>query len=162
FDAVTQRWAVLAYAVQIYCDFSGYSDMAIGCAQWFGFELPQNFNFPYLAGSVVDFWKRWHLSLSTWLRDYLYLPLGGTRRGTVRTHLNLMLTMTLCGLWHGASWNFIVWGFYHGLLLMGHRLYDHSLTGRAWADRIRRHVLFRSASVAGTFLLVAVGWVIFR
>ena len=113
----THRWAVLAYAVQIYCDFSGYSDMAIGCAKWFGFELPLNFNFPYLATSIADFWRRWHISLSTWLRDYLYFPLGGSRRGTTRTYFNLLVTMTLCGLWHGASWNYVLWGFYNGVLL---------------------------------------------
>src|SRR5262249_25006052 len=137
YDAVTHRWAILAYAAQIYCDFSGYSDMALGCAKWFGFELPRNFNFPYLASSIADFWKRWHMSLSTWMRDYLYIPLGGSRRGNVRTYVNLVVTMTLCGLWHGASWNYLTWGFYNGLLLAGHRLYDRALTGRTWADRLR-------------------------
>jgi alginate O-acetyltransferase complex protein AlgI len=162
FDAVSQRWAVLAYAGQIYCDFSGYSDIAIGCAKWFGFELPQNFNFPYLASSIADFWKRWHISLSTWMRDYLYIPLGGSRRGSVRTYLNLVVTLTLCGLWHGASWNYVLWGFYNGVLLALHRLYDRCLTGRPWADRIRQHLAFRVAAVAGTFLLVAIGLVMVR
>jgi alginate O-acetyltransferase complex protein AlgI len=162
YDAVTHRWAVLAYAAQIYCDFSGYSDIAIGCAKWFGFELPRNFNFPYLAGSIADFWRRWHLSLSAWLRDYLYIPLGGSRRGAVRTYVNLLLTLTLCGLWHGASWNYVLWGFYNGVLLAGHRLYDRALTGRPWADGLRRQPAFRLASVLGTFLLVASGLVLVR
>jgi alginate O-acetyltransferase complex protein AlgI len=162
FDAVSQRWAVLAYAGQIYCDFSGYSDIAIGCAKWFGFELPQNFNFPYLAGSIADFWKRWHISLSTWMRDYLYIPLGGSRRGSVRTYVNLVVTLTLCGLWHGASWNYVLWGFYNGALLALHRLYDRCLAGRPWAGRVRGHPAFRAAAVAVTFLLVAIGLVMVR
>ena len=162
FDPVSQRWAVLAYAGQIYCDFSGYSDIAIGCGKWFGFELPRNFNFPYLADSIAEFWKRWHISLSTWLRDYLYIPLGGSRRGTVRTYVNLVATLTLCGLWHGASWNYVLWGFYNGVLLAGHRLYDRLLTGRAWADRIRGNLVFRALAVPVTFLLVAVGLIMVR
>jgi alginate O-acetyltransferase complex protein AlgI len=162
YDAATHRWAVLAYAAQIYCDFSGYSDIAIGCAKWFGFELPINFNLPYLAGSITDFWKRWHISLSTWMRDYLYIPLGGNRRGTVRTYFNLLLTMTLCGLWHGASWNYVMWGFYNGVLLAGHRVADRALTGRARADRVRRSLPYRALAVGVTFLLVAVGLVMVR
>ncbi len=162
FDAVTHRWAILAYAAQIYCDFSGYSDMAIGCAKWFGFELPRNFDFPYLSASVAEFWKRWHVSLSTWMRDYCYVPLGGNRKGTVRTYVNLLLTMTLCGLWHGASWNYVLWGFYNGVLLAGHRLYDRALTGRPWADALRRAAWFRLLAVLGTFVLVAAGLVLVR
>jgi alginate O-acetyltransferase complex protein AlgI len=162
YDAVTLRWAVLAYAGQIYCDFSGYSDIAIGCASWFGFELPHNFNFPYLAGSISEFWKRWHISLSTWMRDYLYIPLGGSRCGKVRTYLNLLLTMTLCGLWHGASWNYILWGFYNGVLLLLHRLYDRVLTGWTWTDRLRAGALYRALAVPATFLLVAFGLVLVR
>src|SRR5207244_1837347 len=138
YDPITHNWAVLAYAAQIYCDFSGYSDLAIGCAKWFGFELPQNFNFPYLAASITEFWKRWHISLSTWMRDYLYIPLGGSRKGTGRTYMNLIATMTLCGLWHGASWNYVLWGFYNGVLLALHRIYDRTLRGRPWADRVRQ------------------------
>jgi alginate O-acetyltransferase complex protein AlgI len=162
FDALTQRWAVLAYAGQIYCDFSGYSDLAIGCAKFFGFELPRNFNFPYLAGSIAEFWKRWHISLSTWMRDYLYIPLGGSRRGQARTYVNLIITLTLCGLWHGASWNYILWGFYNGVLLAVHRLYDRLLTGRPWADRLRQGLAYRVLAVPVTFLLVAVGLVMVR
>ncbi len=107
-----------AYALQIYFDFSGYSDMAIGLARLFGFAFPENFNYPYRAHSVQDFWRRWHISLSTWFRDYVYIPLGGNRQGAVRTWLNLWLVFVLTGLWHGASWNFVIWGALHGFFLM--------------------------------------------
>ena len=146
--------AVLCYSGQIFCDFSGYSDMAIGVAHTFGFKLPMNFNMPYLASNISDFWRRWHISLSSWLRDYIYIPLGGNRCGTARTYVNLMLTMLLGGLWHGANWTFVFWGFYHGALLAVHR-----------AVRLPRWLgsaLFRPLAVAGTFLLVSVGWVFFR
>jgi D-alanyl-lipoteichoic acid acyltransferase DltB (MBOAT superfamily) len=115
--------AVLAFAFQIYCDFSAYSDIARGTARVLGFELPRNFNLPYFAVNPSDFWKRWHISFSTWLRDYLYIPLGGNRAGPLRTQRNLFLTMVLGGLWHGAAWNFVWWGVYHGLLLIGHRIW---------------------------------------
>jgi alginate O-acetyltransferase complex protein AlgI len=115
---ILDAWgSMLLYAGQIYFDFSGYSDMAIGLGRLFGFELPVNFAAPYRARSFSDFWRRWHITLSTWLRDYLYVPLGGNRRGRGRTYLNLLLTMMLGGLWHGASWNFLLWGTGHGLLL---------------------------------------------
>ncbi|MBN1883919.1 MAG: MBOAT family protein [Candidatus Krumholzibacteriota bacterium] len=113
---------VYAFAFQIYCDFSGYSDIARGCAKCLGFELMLNFDFPYIAVSPSDFWRRWHISLSSWLRDYLYIPLGGNRGGRAKTYRNLSLTMLLGGLWHGAAWNFVAWGAYHGLLLVGQRL----------------------------------------
>ena len=113
---------VLGYAAQIYCDFSGYSDMAIGLAHMLGFHLPANFNMPYFAANIAEFWRRWHISLSRWLRDYLYIPLGGARKGTVAMCRNLILTMLLGGLWHGASWTFIVWGLYHGTLLALHKV----------------------------------------
>jgi alginate O-acetyltransferase complex protein AlgI len=113
--------AVLAYALQIYCDFSGYTDMAIGSAHLLGYKLALNFNMPYLATNIAEFWRRWHISLSSWLRDYLFIPLGGSRGGTWATCRNLMITMTLGGLWHGASWTFVVWGVFHGLLLVAHR-----------------------------------------
>ena len=113
--------AVTCYAIQIYCDFSGYSDMAIGSARLLGYELCENFRFPYLATSITDFWRRWHLSLSTWLRDYLYISLGGNRGGRWFTHRNLMLTMLLGGLWHGAGWNFVIWGAIHGVALVVHK-----------------------------------------
>ena len=113
--------AIYGFAVQIYCDFSGYTDMAIGIALLLGFQLPQNFNRPYLALSLQDFWRRWHITLSRWLRDYLYIPLGGNRDGERRTYRNLMLTMLLGGLWHGAAWTFVIWGGIHGGALSAER-----------------------------------------
>jgi alginate O-acetyltransferase complex protein AlgI len=162
YDPVTHRWAVLAYACQIYCDFSGYSDLAIGTAKFFGFNIPVNFNFPYLSRNIAEFWKRWHITLSTWMRDYVYFSFGGSRAGSVRTYFNLLVTMTLCGLWHGASWNYILWGFYNGVLLAGHRIYDQLLAGRAWADRLRTGAAFQLLAIVGTFLMVAVGLVMVR
>ncbi len=117
FDGLTSWCATLAYGLQIYCDFSGYSDMAIGTARVMGYHLPTNFRLPYLATSVTDFWRRWHISLSSWLRDYLYIPLGGNRKGPTRMYVNLLVTMLLGGLWHGASWTFVVWGALHGVAL---------------------------------------------
>lgn len=117
FSALENLLAVYGYGLQIYCDFSGYSDIAIGLATLMGFNLPVNFRVPYVATSITDFWRRWHISLSTWLRDYLYIPLGGNRKGKVRQYLNLMITMVLGGLWHGASWNFVIWGTLHGVAL---------------------------------------------
>lgn len=148
-------WAgVLAYTIQIYCDFSGYSDMAIGLAHLLGFKLPDNFRFPYLACDMADFWRRWHISLSTWLRDYLYIPLGGSRDGTFMTCRNLFLVMLLGGLWHGASWTFLIWGMYHGILLVLHRL----IPWPTWTAHRLLHPLWQ----LGTLLLVAIGWVFFR
>ena len=143
----------LGYAFQIYFDFSGYSDMAIGLGLMLGFHFPINFNAPYRATSITDFWRRWHISLSTWLRDYLYLPLGGNRRGAARTYLNLFLVMLLGGLWHGAAWNFVVWGGLHGLLLAAERAGGkRALYG--WAPR--------PMQVGLTFTLVLITWVFFR
>ena len=113
--------AMLGYTMQIYCDFSGYSDMAIGIALIMGFNLPQNFNLPYKSQNVTEFWRRWHISLSSWLRDYLYIPLGGNRKGKVRTYLNNFITMLIGGLWHGASWKFVAWGGFHGVALITHK-----------------------------------------
>lgn len=121
FTAMSIVVAVICYAIQIYCDFSGYSDMAIGTARLLGYDLTRNFNFPYLARSITDFWRRWHISLSSWLKDYLYISLGGNRGGRWFTHRNLALTMLLGGLWHGAGWNFIVWGAIHGVALVVHK-----------------------------------------
>ncbi len=142
---------MLAYTYQLYYDFSGYSDMAVGLGHLFGIRLPQNFDSPYKATDPSDFWKRWHISLSSCLRDYLYIPLGGNRSGEWRTRRNLMLTMLLGGLWHGANWTFVVWGAYHGLLLILHR----AVRG-PWDSLplLARRTL--------TFLLVVVGWVFFR
>src|SRR5262249_35758768 len=113
---------LICYTLQIYFDFSGYSDMAIGLGRLFGFELAENFNYPYTARSVTDFWRRWPMSLSSWFRDYLYIPLGGNRHGSARTYLNLMLVFVFCGLWHGASWNFLAWGLFHGFFLALERI----------------------------------------
>jgi alginate O-acetyltransferase complex protein AlgI len=154
--------AVLAYAAQIYCDFSGYTDLALGCAHLLGFHLTKNFNMPYIAVNVSEFWRRWHMSLSSWLRDYLFIPLGGSRGTEWQTCRNLLLTMALGGLWHGASWHFVVWGVYHGVLLGLHRAF------RAWAGE-RPAVENCLASVPGitsriglTFVAVLCGWVLFR
>jgi alginate O-acetyltransferase complex protein AlgI len=145
--------ATIGYALQIYGDFSGYSDMAIGLAHTLGFKLPANFRMPYFAASLSEFWTRWHISLSSWLRDYLYIPLGGNRGGKLATYRNLLLTMTLGGFWHGASWTFLLWGFYHGMLLVIQRLI------RLPAALERG---FRPVAVLLTFLSVCVGWVFFR
>jgi alginate O-acetyltransferase complex protein AlgI len=152
--APLEAWyGVTAYAFQIYFDFSAYSDMAIGLGLMLGFVFAKNFDSPYRSQSITEFWHRWHISLSTWLRDYLYLPLGGNRRGRVRTYINLFIVMLLGGLWHGAAWNFVVWGALHGLLLAGERLRGKAaLYGRLPAV----------ARVATTFAIVLVTWVFFR
>ncbi len=147
-------WAImLLYAVQIYCDFSAYSDMAIACAGMLGFQLPQNFNFPYLAGNITEFWHRWHISLSTWLRDYLYIPLGGSRGPTWFVWRNLMLTMLLGGLWHGASWKFIVWGGLHGAALVVHRI---------WKSSVGEKKPMRFVGPVLTLSWVCLLWIFFR
>jgi alginate O-acetyltransferase complex protein AlgI len=148
--------ALFAFSMQIYFDFSGYSDIAIGCARFFGFVFPENFRMPYLATSITDFWHRWHITLSTWLRDYLYIPLGGNRYGTLATLRNLMLTMLLGGLWHGAQWTFVAWGGYHGVMLCIERLAG---IGREHA-RLRGLTAF--IRVVITFAIVSLSWVLFR
>lgn len=148
----------LAYTAQLYFDFSGYSDMAIGLARCFGVRFPANFDSPYKAGSIVSFWRRWHMTLSRFLRDYLYIPLGGNRRGRLRQRVNLMLTMLLGGLWHGAAWTFVVWGGLHGLYLVVNHLWSET----ELAARARRLGILRLAFWALTFLAVVVGWVFFR
>ena len=162
FDPAAHRWACVAWCAQIYCDFSGYSDMAIGCAKWFGFELPRNFNFPYLATSITDFWRRWHLSLSTWLRDYVYFPLGGSKGSAARTYFNLVVVFVMCGLWHGATWAWLVYGLYNGVLMSLHRIWDRSLTGTAWADAVRVTWMWKLFAAACTFVLVAAGLILIR
>jgi alginate O-acetyltransferase complex protein AlgI len=122
--------ATLAYALQVYGDFSGYSDIALGCAHMLGYKLALNFNMPYLSANIADFWRRWHISLSTWLRNHLYIPLGGSRGGCWKTARNLLVTMTLGGLWHGANWTYVVWGMLHGLMLLGHRGFVNFCRGR--------------------------------
>jgi alginate O-acetyltransferase complex protein AlgI len=162
YDGFTLLQGLLGYAIQIYCDFSGYSDMAIGCARIMGFRFMENFQMPYSAVSITDFWRRWHISLSTWFRDYLYIPLGGNRKGSTRTYVNLMLTMLLCGLWHGASWNFVFWGGLHGVSLVIHRAW------RAWdplvsmENRHRFQFLFNLFSRLLTLSIILLGWLFFR
>ncbi|HEU4731212.1 MAG TPA: MBOAT family protein [Kofleriaceae bacterium] len=148
----------LAFAGQIFCDFAGYSTCAIGVAACLGFSLPDNFRFPYAAIGFSDFWTRWHISLSTWLRDYLYIPLGGNRAGVARTYVNLMLTMLIGGLWHGASWTFVAWGGLHGAYLVGERLVSRALPRGAW----RTSPAVRLAGTLITFGLVCIAWVFFR
>ncbi|MBW2309236.1 MAG: MBOAT family protein [Deltaproteobacteria bacterium] len=149
-----------AYAFQIYFDFSGYTDMAIGIAWMLGFRLTKNFDHPYLAFNIRDFWRRWHITLSTWFRDYVYIPLGGSRCSESRMSANLVLTMALCGLWHGAGWMFVLWGIYHGLLLVLYRQYSR-IRGKFFsALDLRRAGTILSAAL--TFHLVLLGWLIFR
>ncbi len=143
---------VLCYSFQIYFDFSGYSDMAIGLGRMMGFEFPENFNMPYISQSITEFWRRWHISLSNWMKEYLYIPLGGNRLGPTRTYANLWIVFLLSGLWHGANWTFLFWGFYHGLFLVFDRLFW--LRASASLPRVLR--------VAVTFFAVMVGWVFFR
>lgn len=160
FDGAATWLAVLAYGVQIYCDFSGYSDMAIGAARIMGYRLPTNFRSPYLATSMTDFWHRWHISLSTWLRDYLYIPLGGNRKGPVRTYVNIFITMVLGGLWHGAAWTFVLWGALHGGTLVAEKWLRKrfgpigpSTTGWRWPGIL---------GWLATMLIVFTAWVFFR
>ena len=156
FSSATVLSAVIAYSLQIYCDFSGYSDIAIGVSRIIGYDLPENFNMPYAATSITEFWRRWHMTLSQWLRDYLYIPLGGNRLGKWRTYVNLFLTMLLGGLWHGASWTFVFWGFLHGLGLAVHKFR---------LDRIKDGRARPLPPVAGwllTYGFVCFAWVFFR
>lgn len=152
--SMADAWlGALAYTVQLYFDFTGYSDMAIGLAMMMGFKFPENFDAPYISRSITEFWRRWHISLSNWLRDYLYIPLGGSRRGERRTYINLFVTMVLGGLWHGANWTFVIWGAWHGAWLaieraMGLRT-ERDTGGRLWRIPI-------------LFLIVVLGWVMFR
>lgn len=154
--SMADAWlGALAYTIQLYFDFSGYSDMAVGLGLMMGFKFMENFNHPYISRSITEFWRRWHISLSAWLRDYLYIPLGGNRKGTVRTYINLFLTMLLGGLWHGANWTFILWGAWHGAILSIERA----------AGQLRNGVtvpLVHAIRLPLTFLLIVLGWVMFR
>ncbi len=152
--------AMYGYAGQIFCDFSGYTDIAIGSALLLGYQFPENFRAPGLASSPQDFWRRWHLSLSTWLRDYLFISLGGSRRGTARTLVNLAVTMVLGGLWHGAAWTFVLWGALHGAGLIAHRVWAASTSSTL--QRLRASGPWRIISVVATFHFVCFGWVLFR
>jgi len=143
---------IACYMLQIYFDFSGYSDMAIGLAKLFGIDFRENFNYPYAARSITEFWRRWHISLSSWFRDYLYIPLGGNRRGWARTYVNLVTVFCLCGLWHGARWTFVAWGLFHGIFLVVERMRDGRTIKSLWTPV--QHFY--------TLVVVAVGWVLFR
>ena len=159
YHAISIVLAVISYSVQIYCDFSGYSDMAIGTAKALGYDLKRNFNMPYISKNISDFWKRWHMSLSTWLQEYLYIPLGGNRKGRARTYINLFLTMLIGGLWHGASWTFVVWGALHGVALCIQKI---------WMKLFRHNKTYKGTFVGNicsgviTYLFVAFCWIFFR
>ncbi|MDD3959884.1 MAG: MBOAT family protein [Oscillospiraceae bacterium] len=160
----------VSYALQIYFDFSGYSDMAIGLAKLFGFELKENFNYPYISGSIKEFWRRWHISLSTWFKEYLYIPLGGNRKGMVRTAINLLIVFFCTGIWHGAQWTFVVWGFYHGLFIMLERIgvirpekWKFKALGRVYTllVAVTAFVIFRADSIGRGFSMIGkmfAGW----
>ena len=152
---------IYGYALQIYCDFSGYSDMAIGIALLLGFRFPKNFDAPYKSATITEFWRRWHISLSSWLRDYLYISLGGNRKGRVRTYINLLLTMLLGGLWHGAAIRFVLWGALHGVALALHKMWLALVPG-AKISGAQMHPLSRIAGIFLTFNLVCFGWLMFR
>lgn len=156
YSGLESLMGVVGYVVQIYCDFSGYSDMAIGISAIMGFKLTQNFNFPYKSRNLTDFWRRWHISLSTWLRDYVYIPLGGNRRGTLRTYVNNFLTMLVGGLWHGAAWKFVIWGGMHGVGLIVHKAL------RPWLDRIPDTWPVKAASWTLTMAYVSFLFIFFR
>ncbi len=148
-----EAWAgVLFFTFQIYFDFSGYSDMAIGLARMFGFRLLENFNMPYVATSITDFWRRWHISLTSWIREYLYFPLGGNRRGEARTYLNLWICFFASGIWHGAAWTYIAWGAYNGVFLVLDRLF--------LVNRLQRLPDWLANVIA--MIIVIVGWTFFR
>lgn len=150
--------ATVMFTLQIYCDFSGYTDMARGSARLFGIDLMENFKLPYFSGNPREFWSRWHISLSSWLRDYLYIPLGGNREGSVKTYRNLMATMVLGGLWHGASWNFVLWGFFHGIILCMHRI----VAAMRGVVEIPQKFYLKWAKMALFFILTCYGWMLFR
>ena len=155
-------WAgVFAFGVQIYADFSAYTDIARGTARWLGFDLMKNFNHPYVALSPSDFWRRWHISLSSWFRDYLYIPLGGSRHGLKRTIRNVMITFVISGLWHGAAWNFVLWGAFHGLLLSIERVWG-ALRGHHHHGHARLPISQALLQWAVMFVLVHIGWLMFR
>lgn len=158
YSGIENLLATYGYALQIYCDFSGYTDMAIGLALMLGFKLPLNFNSPYKATSITDFWHRWHISLSSWLRDYLYIPLGGNKKGSIRTYANLMVTMLLGGLWHGASIRFVVWGGIHGTMLALEKFFGKLIP----LHRHHKPALLRFAGATITFHVVCLSWIFFR
>jgi D-alanyl-lipoteichoic acid acyltransferase DltB (MBOAT superfamily) len=162
YNSVAVWFAVLAYAVRIYCDFSGYSDMALGAAHLLGYKLTTNFNLPYLAANVTDFWRRWHISLSSWLRDYVFIPLGGSRGSRWLTYRNLMITMALGGLWHGAAWGYVLWGVAHGLMLVTHKQFSTYCETRPRLAALLETHLGTGLRIFFTFLCVSLCWVLFQ
>lgn len=158
YSASTLWLAVISYSIQIYCDFSGYSDMAVGVAKMIGFRLPDNFNMPYISTNITEFWKRWHISLSLWLRDYLYISLGGNKNGTFRKNCNLLITMLLGGLWHGASWNFVFWGGMHGIALILQKAFAVATSKWKYKD----WGLYKLISWGITYFFVCIMWIFFR
>jgi alginate O-acetyltransferase complex protein AlgI len=158
-----ELWVVMfAYSAQIYLDFSGYTDIARGCARLCGFELPENFRYPYAATDLTEYWRRWHMSFSRWLREYVYFPLGGSRQGTLRTSLNLLVTFVVCGLWHGPRWGFVIWGALHGFGLIAHKLVRDRRRARGWDVEPDHGPLVRSLGWAGTLLFCAFARVFFK
>lgn len=157
FNSITCLWAVLSYTLQIYFDFAGYSDMAIGFAKILGIDIKKNFDLPYISNNVTEFWKRWHISLSTWLQKYVYISLGGNRKGKIRTYVNLILTMLIGGFWHGASWNFIIWGGIHGIALVIHKNFMKF-------QKSRGHVSNKKClwAMLVTFIYISFTWIFFR
>ena len=161
FDFTTCIWAMLSYSLQIYFDFSGYSDMAIGFSRMLGIEIENNFNLPYISKNVTEFWKRWHISLSSWLQEYVYISLGGNRKGKIRTKLNLVITMLLGGLWHGANWTFIIWGLIHGIALIVQKAFRSKVNScKKWSHNLQK--VWSVCSIGITFIFVTIAWVFFR
>ncbi len=146
---------IIAFALQIYCDFSGYTDIAIGLGKWMGYQLPQNFSHPYISTSLREFWSRWHISLSTWFRDYLYIPLGGSRKGKIRTHLNLWITMVISAFWHGAAWTFIMWGVVHAFFSSVEKI-------TRWTDKMTSNLILKFVAWGIVTVQILVSWVFFR
>ena len=160
FSSVDHTLAVLGFTIQIYCDFSGYSDIAIGLALLMGFRIKKNFNYPYLSSSLREFWKRWHISLSSWIRDYVYIPLGGNRKGNIRHSVNLISVMSLFGLWHGASWMFLIWGTSHGILLVLENQFRKIID--FLNIKIKSGFFFNSLKIVFVFYIVSLNWIFFR
>ena len=160
FTGLECLFATYGFAVVIYCDFSGYTNIAIGIAKWLGFNIPANFNLPYTSKDITDFWKRWHISLSSWLKDYLYVPLGGNRRGVVRKYINLIVTMLIGGLWHGANITFIIWGLMHGVALAVHKLWTEKSSSVLY--NFKQTKLYSFLAWFITFQFVCIAWIFFK
>lgn len=159
-DSYTLWIALFAYAIKIYCDFSGYSDIAIGSARLFGIAIPENFAYPYFQSNIASFWRCWHISLTKWIIDYIYIPLGGSRNNLKRTMFNILIAMSISGIWHGAAWHFVLWGLYHGCLLALNAFYRGKIKPHIqWIDKFP--ILIRTLSTVFTFILVSFGWAFF-